>query len=135
MIQFDPNEPISDRLKIWMDANKLNALKLSVALGYKSSEKISRLFRDDKPNPSIEIILDLMKSYKQFPLKWVLTGKGEMMHTEKELKVFELEDTIEKLKLENEFATEYVKKLQAEIVSLKRRLEELQLKPKFVTTK
>lgn len=47
-------------------------------LGYKSSEKISRL-RRESANPSLEIITDITNKFEEISLEWLITGSGEML--------------------------------------------------------
>lgn len=59
----------------------MNSSSFSVALGYKSSEKISRLFRDENENanPSAEILQDIANKFADLNIVWLLTGNGEML--------------------------------------------------------
>lgn len=49
-----------------------------IGLGYKSSEKINRL---KKPNtkPSVDILLDISNKFEDVNLRWLLTGKGNIL--------------------------------------------------------
>lgn len=58
------NNNIVDRIKAFMQYKSLNSLSLSKELGYNSSEKISRLFRDKKAKPSYDIITTYQTSLK-----------------------------------------------------------------------
>ena len=71
--------PICIRLKQWMDSENLTSYRLSAELGYKGSEKISRLFRDEEVLPSIGLLEDISKKYDYFNLDWVITGEGDML--------------------------------------------------------
>ncbi|MBA3649695.1 MAG: S24/S26 family peptidase [Chitinophagales bacterium] len=54
-----------------------NIHELSRALGYSHSEKLQRLIRDPKNNPSFEIISDLTNRFEDLNANWLLTGKGK----------------------------------------------------------
>ena len=58
-----------------------NSNELSTHLGYKHSEKISRLFRGSKYKPSYRTLLDIAEKFPTLNLNWLITGKGEMFHT------------------------------------------------------
>ena len=59
----------------------LNSLTLSKELGYKSSEKISRLFRDGGAKPSYDIIYDISNKF-EINTDWLITGRGSMLKSE-----------------------------------------------------
>ncbi len=68
--------PIVKRLKSWMEKNDMNALQLSHLLGYKQSEKIYRLFREENSTalPSAEILEDISNKFENLDIRWLLTG-------------------------------------------------------------
>lgn len=72
---------ISKRLSKFIAHKKMNSSSFSAALGYKSSEKISRLFRDENENanPSAEILQDIANKFADLNIVWLLTGNGEML--------------------------------------------------------
>ncbi len=75
---------VISRLKQLMDYYNLNSLTLSNKLGYNSSEKISRLFRDGnaKSKPSFDILYDIANIF-EINIDWLLTGRGEMLRDER----------------------------------------------------
>ena len=83
--------PTIKRLKSWMEKNELNALKLSQSLGYKQSEKIHRLFREENPTalPSAEILGDISNKFENLDVRWLLTGKVSAGSTDKAIEVAE----------------------------------------------
>lgn len=64
-----------------MSYYSINSLSLSKELGYKSSEKISRLFRDGGAKPSYDIIYDIANKF-EINTDWLITGRGSMLKTE-----------------------------------------------------
>lgn len=75
------NNDVVTRIKEFMDCKSLNSLSLSRILGYKSSEKISRLFRDGNAKPSYEIIYDISIMF-EINVDWLITGRGSMFNSE-----------------------------------------------------
>ena len=75
---------IVSRLKLFMDQYSLNSLALANALGYRSSEKISRLFRNEGAKPSYDIIYDISSKF-DINTDWLVTGRGEMLVKERDL--------------------------------------------------
>lgn len=66
------------RLGEFMKAEKLNSKRLAEKLNYNSSEKISRLFREENVNPSCEIIENIANIFVNLDLNWLFTGRGNM---------------------------------------------------------
>lgn len=64
-----------------MSYYSINSLTLSKELGYKSSEKISRLFRDGGAKPSYDIIYDISNKF-EINTDWLITGRGSMLKNE-----------------------------------------------------
>lgn len=71
------NDVVS-RIKELMSYYSMNSLTLSKKLGYKSSEKISRLFRDGGAKPSYDIIYDIANKF-EIDTDWLITGRGSML--------------------------------------------------------
>ncbi len=71
-------EPIVNRIQQLMTAEGLNSSQMSQKLDYKSSEKISRLFRKENAMPSAEIIIDIANKFENLNKDWFLTGNGAM---------------------------------------------------------
>lgn len=71
------NDVVS-RIKELMSYYSINSLTLSKKLGYKSSEKISRLFRDGGAKPSYDIIYDISNMF-DINTDWLITGRGSML--------------------------------------------------------
>jgi phage repressor protein C with HTH and peptisase S24 domain len=70
---------IVSRIKGLMEYYSLNSLSLSKMLGYNSSEKLSRLFRDKGAKPSYDIIYDISNKF-EINIEWLITGRGEMLN-------------------------------------------------------
>lgn len=68
---------ILQRIIEWKNLD--NPTGLSKALGYKSPEKLLRLFRDENNKPSTEILLDLVKAFPEISPAWLLTGTEPML--------------------------------------------------------
>lgn len=73
---------IVSRIKQVMDYHSMNSLSLSKELGYKSSEKLSRLFRDCGAKPSYDIIYDISNKF-EINTDWLITGRGSMTKSDK----------------------------------------------------
>nr|DAN35543.1 MAG TPA: hypothetical protein [Caudoviricetes sp.] len=73
------------RIKEFMEYKSLNSLTLSKELGYKSSEKLSRLFRDGNAKPSYDIIYDITNIF-EINAEWLITGRGNMLREKEEQK-------------------------------------------------
>lgn len=76
------NDVVS-RIKELMSYYSINSLSLSKELGYKSSEKISRLFRDGGAKPSYDIIYDIANKF-EINTDWLITGRGSMLKSKSE---------------------------------------------------
>ncbi len=50
------------------------------ALGYRSAEKINRLFRDASNSPSVDILLDITRAFPEINPAWILTGNEPMFY-------------------------------------------------------
>lgn len=74
------NDVVS-RIKELMSYYSINSLTLSKRLGYKSSEKISRLFRDGGAKPSYDIIYDIANKF-EINTDWLITGRGSMLESD-----------------------------------------------------
>lgn len=74
------NDVVS-RIRELMSYYSINSLTLSKELGYKSSEKISRLFRDGGAKPSYDIIYDISNKF-EINTDWLITGRGSMLKNE-----------------------------------------------------
>ena len=69
------------RLKIFLDYKQLGITELSVLLGYKSPQKLYRLFNTDNASPSCQIIEDIAERFYELDLNWLFTGRGQMLQT------------------------------------------------------
>lgn len=79
-------EGIVKRLKEFIDYKRLNSLTFSHELGYNSSEKISRLFRNEGVKPSCDIIEDISNKFEDLNIDWWITGKGSMLKAQSSTK-------------------------------------------------
>ena len=75
------SDDVVSRIKELMSYYSINSLTLSKELGYKSSEKISRLFRDGGAKPSYDIIYDISNKF-EINTDWLITGRGSMLKSE-----------------------------------------------------
>ncbi|KAA5258030.1 MULTISPECIES: S24 family peptidase [Bacteroides] len=75
------NNDIVSRIKEFMDYKSMNSLTLANKLGYKSSEKLSRLFRVENAKPSYDIIYDISNMF-EINTDWLITGRGSMFCSE-----------------------------------------------------
>jgi len=71
------NNDIVSRLQEFMNLKSLNSSTLAKELGYKSSEKLSRLFRDKNAKLSYDIIYDIANKF-EINGDWLITGRGDM---------------------------------------------------------
>lgn len=78
--------PLITRLEDFMHHKRLNAYQLSLELGYKGSEKLQRLFREEDAKPSADTMLDICQRFPELNPTWWLTGEGTMLRTENNLK-------------------------------------------------
>lgn len=67
------------RLKIFLDYKQLGISELSVLLGYKSPQKLYRLFNTENASPSCQIIEDISEKFYDLNLNWLFTGRGQMI--------------------------------------------------------
>lgn len=74
------NTDICIRLKTFIHFLKMNESDFSKKLGYKSQEKISRLFRDASTFPSYHTIYDIATCFENLNIDWLITGRGEMLN-------------------------------------------------------
>lgn len=72
-------EPVIKRLGQYLMYKGLNQSGFATALGYSSSEKISRLFRIEGAKPSYDIIHDIANKFEDLNIEWWITGKGSMI--------------------------------------------------------
>lgn len=73
-------ESIASRLKNFVQHKELSTSAFTRALGYKSCEKVARLFRAKSvAKPSVDIVADIANHFPELDIKWLLTGKGEML--------------------------------------------------------
>lgn len=68
-----------ERLQEFMDFKHLNSNRLSIILGYKSSERITRLVRSADNFPSYEILRDLSNKYPDIDINYIITGTGTLI--------------------------------------------------------
>lgn len=81
--------PISNRLKNFFDSKNIDIQSLYPLLGYKSPEKIYRLFRKTEAKHSADILSDISNTFDNLNMRWILTGKGSMMHNEEQTSLSE----------------------------------------------
>jgi len=76
---------INERLRTLINYYNVSISEFSRQLGYNSAEKISRILRDDsnKNKPGFDILHDISNKFDEINTEWLLTGKGEMLKSEK----------------------------------------------------
>ncbi|WP_109694887.1 hypothetical protein [Chitinophaga deserti] len=76
-------ESIASRLKNFIEHKELSTSAFSRKLGYKSCEKIARLFRikNEGAKPSVDIVADITQHFSELNMRWLLIGEGEMLHS------------------------------------------------------
>lgn len=74
-------ESIASRLKNYIQYKDLTTSAFTRVLGYKSCEKIARLFRTEGAKPSVDIVADIATAFRELNVHWLLTGEGAMLHT------------------------------------------------------
>lgn len=72
------------RLKIFLDYKRLGIIDLAVILGYKSPQKLYRLFNTENASPSCQIVEDISNKFHELNLNWLFTGRGVMLITSQE---------------------------------------------------
>lgn len=91
-------------------------------LKYNSSEKLNRL-KDEKKQPSVEILLDISNMFDEINPGWLLTGKGSMLKSQNQ----EADSNeVSKLKEELIDVMRDNRKLNIEIAWLRKELENFQ---------
>ncbi len=71
---------INKRIEQFIQYKQMSVNAFAKLLGYASSEKIARLVRDSKANPSFEIIYDITNMFvNELNAEWLILGKGEML--------------------------------------------------------
>lgn len=84
MAENENSEPVVVRLSEFLSYKGLNANSLAGELGYKSSEKLSRLFRIKGAKPSLDIIKDVSNKFEEFSIEWWINGVGNMIKKSKQ---------------------------------------------------
>jgi hypothetical protein len=69
---------LRDRFKEFLDFKHLNSNRLSIILGYKSSERITRLVRSADNFPSYEILRDISNKFSDINIDYIITGNGTL---------------------------------------------------------
>lgn len=72
-------EPIAQRLKSFLQYKALTTTAFCRVMQYRSCEKIARLFRLEGAKPSVDILEDVAEYFPELNLRWLITGKGEML--------------------------------------------------------
>lgn len=72
------NAEIVNRIDQIIKAKKLTVNSFAAILGYKQSEKLSRLFRVENAYPSYQIIYDITNKFEDINGDWLITGRGQM---------------------------------------------------------
>ncbi len=74
--------PLVERLKEFMDYKRMGIKEVADQLGYKSPQKLYRLFNTQNAWPSCQIIEDLAIKFKELNINWLFTGRDAMLYTE-----------------------------------------------------
>lgn len=72
------------RLKTYLDNKQLGLMDLSIILGYKSPQKLYRLFNVEDASPSCQIVEDISNKFYDLNLNWLFTGRGNMLNARQE---------------------------------------------------
>lgn len=78
--------------KLWLSLGYKSANSFALSLGYERSEKISKLKRDEKAKPSVDVIEEILKKYSNANPKWLLLGEHPILFDEK-LKQYEISES------------------------------------------
>ncbi|NDC41903.1 MAG: hypothetical protein EBZ77_10190 [Chitinophagia bacterium] len=70
---------IAGRIHELMTTKGLSITAFAHQLGYRSPEKISRLFRSDHANPSADMLADITNMFAEVNAEYLLTGKGTLL--------------------------------------------------------
>ena len=80
----------SKRLHEFLEETGFRSInEFSHYLGYKHSEKMNRLFREEDNKPSYDIIHDISMKFPALNMNWLLTGRGDMFLSKNALQVSE----------------------------------------------
>jgi len=71
--------PLVIRLKEFIDFKRMGIQELAAVLGYKSPQKLYRLFNTESAWPSCQIVEDLSNHFHELDLNWLFTGRGTML--------------------------------------------------------
>lgn len=69
---------------MYLDHKQLGLMDLSIILGYKSPQKLYRLFNTANASPSCQIIEDISNRFYDLNLNWLFTGRGTMVNAAQE---------------------------------------------------
>lgn len=71
---------IGERIELLINHTGSNINSFAKELGYKSSEKLRRVVKEDNAYPSYTIIYDIAKMFANLNMKWLITGEGSMFY-------------------------------------------------------
>lgn len=102
--------PIVTRIEEIMDVYRLNIPQFAEQLGYKSPQKIYRLFNTAQASPSCQIIEDIGRAFDEVDLNWLILGEGNFYkkktssidYKEKYYKCLEAKTSVYKSALQNQ---------------------------------
>jgi hypothetical protein len=77
--------PIAQRIGKYIAHLNISRREFAFRLGYTSSEKINRLFRKDGAKPGFDIIEDMANMFVEINVDWLVTGRGEMLKSQRPL--------------------------------------------------
>jgi hypothetical protein len=117
------SNPLAQRIMDFINLKELEIPDFSKQLGYKQPEKLYRLFRKGKANPSVEIISDISNSFEDLNIKWLLTGIGNPLINENSF-LIEKDIIIQSLKEKISIKNRRILELKAQV----KLLEDLVLK-------
>lgn len=72
-------QPIARRLKAFIQHKGVTTSAFCRQMGYKSCEKVARLFRGLNANPGAEVLEDIALYYPELNMRWLLCGQGDML--------------------------------------------------------
>lgn len=81
---------MKDRIRMLLDAEKINSAKFAEIIGVQRSS-ISHILTG-RNNPSFDIIQRIAEKFPKINLEWLITGKGNMLKTPVQRSLFNTDD-------------------------------------------
>lgn len=71
--------PLVTRLRTFLDHKGIGVIAFAQALGYKSPQKIYRLFNTEGASPSVQIVEDIKRAFPELNMNWLFGGDEYMI--------------------------------------------------------